>query len=260
MPGAEPCPDDQIDLRDYMDGLFHGHAAHLGERFAITPDSDKGRSCSDLTDPASLKQLLDFYAQTSFPADDARSSVSYWSQWYFGLLLPPLILLAGAARSQLPASLANLRLALDASGQPQGFELTDPYVAPALDADTPFDRLAPLIDGHLSPLVFSLSARSGVSAKVFWMNAAVVIDYTHEVLWSGSQDIDLKAITGSPKKPDGNRNPLFSPYRPSGSEATRTRRVCCLRYGLEGVARCQDCSLKPTYGNDRRPLVLGASK
>jgi ferric iron reductase protein FhuF len=258
MPGTNADSPEYVDLSDYMDGLFHGPAAHLAEHFVIRRNTAGSISCTELTDPGSLKKLLDAYANTRFPGNDLRSVVSFWSQWYFGFLLPPLLLLASAAQSQVPSSLSSLCLTLNKNGRPERFELTDPIVPQAPDGSSAFERLMPLIDDHLAPLVFSLAARSGVSAKVFWMNAAIVLDYTQDVLLNG-KGIDLKEITSSPLKPDGQRNPLFSPYRPSGSEATRTRRICCLRYRLDDVARCLDCSLKPASGRDERPLVLGAS-
>ncbi|MEJ8472945.1 siderophore-iron reductase FhuF [Roseibium algae] len=274
MTGADLCLDEKIDLSDYLEDLFHGPAAHLADRFSIQPIQSTNESipetpgvntgngnpiqCSELTDPTGLKRLLDAYAKMQFPGDDVRSVVSFWSQWYFGFLLPPLLLLTNAAQSDAPSSLFDLYLSLDQNGQPQRFNLSNPVVMSSGKDRDAFERLTPLIDNHLSPLVFSLSARSGVSAKVFWMNAAVVIDYTYDVLLD-RKGIDLKQVTGSPTRPNGQRNPLFSPYRPSGSEATRTRRVCCLRYALEGVARCTDCSLKPTTGQEQRPIVLGAS-
>ena len=248
-----------VDLNDYMDGLFHGPAAHLAQHFAVQPEAGTGISCAELTDPGSLKHLLDAYAYARFRGNDVRSVVSFWSQWYFGFLLPPLLLLANAAQSQVPSNLSSLRLTMNKNGRPDRFQLTDPTVPAAEDCGDVFGRLMPLIDDHLAPLVFSLSARSGVSAKVFWMNAAVVLDYTHHVLLD-RKGFDLTQITNSPLKPDGQRNPLFSPYRPSGSEATRTRRICCLRYRLDDVERCLDCSLKPTNGREERPLVLGASE
>ena len=116
-----------IDLRDFNDTVFHGTAAHLAGKLIIAPASLKGIECRDLTDPGTLKELLDHYNEASFPGDDPRSAVSYWSQWYFGYLLPPLILLASAAKVYLPANLSAWRLILTDSGQPDRFILCDPF-------------------------------------------------------------------------------------------------------------------------------------
>ena len=259
MPGAPSSQDDRIDLRDYIDNLFHGPTAHLADRMTVCADSCDGMSCADLTDPGVIKQLLDAYAAARYPGDDTRAAASFWSQWYFGFLIPPLLLLSMAAEAEVPARLSSLRLVLDAQGQPERFILSAPFVKACDTKENVFDCLSPLIDGHLSPLVFSLAARSGVSAKVFWMNAAVVIDYTYDMFME-AEGPNLKLVTTEPKRPDGSRNPLYGPYRPSSSEATRTRRVCCLRYGLCGVDRCPDCSLKPAIGQEPRRVIMGAGK
>ncbi|WP_417686815.1 siderophore-iron reductase FhuF [Roseibium sp.] len=258
MPGGPSSQDQPVDLSDYIEGLFHGPAAHLADRFTLAPDSGEGICCSDLNDPGALQQLLSSYAGCRFPQDDPRSVASYWSQWYLGFLIPPLVMLASAAGSNVPADPHALRLVLDDSGQPLRFILTDPFGNPSPSGATPFDRIGAFVDRHLAPLVFSFSARSGVSAKVFWMSAAVILDYTNDVFLGGSQD-GFKTLTTERALPNGQRNPLFGPYRPSGSEATRTRRICCMRYNLDGIERCPDCPLKPTISADRkqRPGLVG---
>lgn len=253
MPGS----DDAIDFSDFTDGLFHGAASHLVDRFLLAPGVSGGRLCSALLDPASMTAILEDYAAARFPNSDRRSSASMWAQWYFGFLIPPLLLLASAADSLVPHEPEHLRVLLDGEHQPLKFLLTYPHGQAAPREADAFARMELFVERHLSPLVFSLSARSGVSAKVFWMSAAVVIDYTSDVFLKPGQR-SFKPLTEERLLPNGNRNPLFGPYRPSGSEATRTRRVCCMRYNLEGIERCPDCPLMPGTARARteRPGLI----
>ncbi|MBO0347374.1 siderophore-iron reductase FhuF [Roseibium limicola] len=257
MPAAAPGSDETIDLTDYTDGLFHGAAAHLVDRFVIEPGSADGRLCSDLLDPASLFHILEDYSVARYPNSDRRSAASMWAQYYFGFLIPPLILLGSDADCELPDNPDNLRLVLDKDHQPRRFILTDHLGRPLSGTASPFERMETFIERHLAPLVFSLSARSGVSAKVFWMSAAVILDYTCDVFLKPGQ-MSFKPLTQERLLPNGERNPLFGPYRPSGSEATRTRRICCMRYNLEDVDRCPDCPLKPKPPRERteRPALV----
>ncbi|WP_417667445.1 siderophore-iron reductase FhuF [Roseibium sp.] len=258
MPGRPSSQDERIDLSDYFETLFHGPAAHLADRFAFNAGETNGIACSDLTDPGALKRLLDSYAHKRFPDNDLRSAASFWAQWYLGFLIPPLVLLASAAGTEIPADPASVRLVLDGDDQPLRFIFTQTE-ANAVDAGAcAFERSAAFMERHLSPLVFSFAARSGVSAKVFWMSAAVILDYTNDV-FLGPGHFDFKSLTQERFLPNGQRNPLFGPYRPSGSEATRTRRICCMRYNLDGIERCPDCPLKPTISGKRkeRPGLVG---
>lgn len=242
---------DTVDLADFTDGLFHGAASHLSARFVIDPTSPAGHQCSDLLDPACMFQILEDYSTAKYPGSDRRAAASMWGQWYFGFLLPPLVLLSSAAGCRIPSDPDRLRLEIDENHQPLKFTLTEAQAISVEESMSPFERFQPFMEGHLAPLVFSLSARSGVSAKVFWMSAAVILDYSCDVFLQPGQP-DYKALTQERQLPNGERNPLFGPYRPSGSEATRTRRVCCMRYNLEGVDRCPDCPLKSKAPKERK--------
>ncbi|NVK34511.1 MAG: siderophore-iron reductase FhuF [Rhodobacteraceae bacterium] len=259
MPASGKPINETIELGDLAQSLFHGPSAHLAQHFNIAPGSTEGICCASLKDPATLKGLLDQYASTLFDKDDFRSVVSYWSQWYFGFCLPPLFLLANVGDCEIPSDLSDLRVVLDDYGQPQRFILTTQNAQKLSCESTPFGQMERLFSEHLAPLVFSFSARTGVSAKVFWMNIAVILDYIQDV-FLGQGPMNLKAVTESRTLPSGNRNPLYGPYRPASSEATRTRRVCCLRYALPNVTRCPDCALQPAHVGHRQRTVLGADK
>ncbi|MBD8891117.1 siderophore-iron reductase FhuF [Roseibium litorale] len=259
MAAPEHRPGEMVDLTDFAGSLFHGPAAHLASRFEAAPAVQGDISCIRMLDPKGLTDILETYRSGKLPTSDRRAIASFWSQWYFGFLIPPLLMLSQAAGTRVPANPGRLTFRHDGKGQPFSFKLIQPSAITSEPDDSPFDLMSELIDNHLSPLVFSLAARSGASAKVFWMNAAVAIDYTCDVLLDGKAPA-FKAVTQAPARPNGGRNPLFGPYRPSGSELTRTRRVCCLRYLLEGVDRCPDCSLMPASGKTERPVVPGAGR
>lgn len=257
MAAPDNLNDQLIDISDIASELFHGPSAHLAERFSIEEGSTEGICCSTLKDPATLKGLLDQYASARFDRDDFRSVASYWSQWYFGLSLPPLMILSETSGCEIPSALESLRLILDDDGQPQRFVLTQTLHPVRKSSGNAFEQIEQLFNQHLAPLVFSFSARSGVSAKVFWMNIAILIDYIQDTFLS-PENFQLKDLTSERTNPAGSRNPLFGPYRPASSEATRMRRVCCLRYALPDVPRCPDCALQPAQVGKRKRTVLGA--
>ncbi|MEQ8392685.1 MAG: siderophore-iron reductase FhuF [Thalassospira sp.] len=244
-----PSTPDETDtklLSEIKLNLSQGPYQGVGERHRITSGALGGIDCFDLHDPQCLSRLLDHYCQAKYPNDDRRAAISMWSQWYFGLLLSPLLVLAAAGEVILPFEARFISLKSDDSNCPTGFDLVDRRVRQTVQhplAPDPWTHFHDLITNHLEPLIASLSTASKVSPKVFWSNIGVVIAYVEKSVLKEHR-ISLTPLITDAKGPDGMRNPLANPYSTKQSEdGSLSRRVCCLRYLLTSVDICSTCPL-----------------
>lgn len=226
--------------------VFQGPYQGLGERHHVTTGAKAGIDCFDLHDPECLSPLLDHYCKMKYPNDDRRAAVSMWSQWYFGLLLSPMLVMGAWGEVVLPFQAGFVSMKSDDVNCPVGFDLTDRHVRQTVTdsaAPCPWAHFDDLISMHLSPLITSLSTSSKVSPKVFWSNVGVVIAYVEKHVLKDSR-ISLVPLISDAKRPDGMRNPLANPYSAKQSEdGSLSRRVCCLRYLLTSVEICPTCPL-----------------
>ncbi|WP_417519554.1 MULTISPECIES: siderophore-iron reductase FhuF [Pseudomonadota] len=244
-----PSTSDETDtklLSEIKINLSQGTYQGVGERHRITSGALDGIDCFDLHDPARLSLLLDHYCQAKYPNDDRRAAISMWSQWYFGLLLSPLLVMGAAGEVLLPFEAGFINLKSDDTNCPTGFDLVDRRVRQTVQhplAPDPWIHFHDLITNHLRPLIASLSTASKVSPKVFWSNVGVVIAHVENSVLKEHR-ISLTPLITDVKGPDGMRNPLANPYSTKQSEGgSLSRRVCCLRYLLTSVDICSTCPL-----------------
>ncbi|WP_288351321.1 siderophore-iron reductase FhuF [uncultured Thalassospira sp.] len=233
-------------LSNIKTDLFQGPYQGLGDRHYILAAQSNGIDCFALHDPECLAPILDHYCRAKYPDDDRRAAISMWSQWYFGIFLSPLLVMAAAGEVVLPFQPGFISLKTDDNQCPTGFDIRDWQLSDMKDqsaAPDPWTHIESLIAGHLEPMVASLAASSKVSPKVFWSNISVVVSYVEKHVLKNTR-ISLAPLISDAKRPDGNRNPMANPYSTKQSEdGSPSRRVCCLRYLLTSVDICPTCPL-----------------
>lgn len=197
---------------------------------AVDDGSGCARACR-LAEPGGFDRALSAFA-TAYDEPDRAALVSLWSMYYLAaLIVPPTAALLCCDRV-LPVGFAELGMTIDPAGL-AAFRLPG-IGCPAGASCRRFDTL---VDGHLAPFVTLCAARAGVSPRVFWSNAAVMLDWALKEL--GTADTVPAARAEAEALLDGSAGAcrLAHPLR-GNADGTRTRRVCCLRYRLPGVADC----------------------
>ena len=227
---------------------FPGPLAGVGESLALADGAAPGIVLSDLLDPQRYQPPLAAFAQR-YPGGDTKALVSLWTQWYFSVLVPPVVILDLLQDRLLPLSLDHTRLHLDAEGNPQRVELSDD--GQVRQPRSAFERFAPLVFDHLAPLCATLAQFSGLSPRVLWSNAGVRVAWAVGVvarhpLGGAARAAPGRELLSAKQWPNGCSNPLFEPVRfavPDDETSASTRRVCCLRYRLDSVDYCPSCPL-----------------
>lgn len=205
-------------------------------------------------------------ADAAGEALDRRALASEWSKQYFSRLLPPVLAAVLLLDLALPLALNDMGLLFDDRGAPLAFKL---FSAPSCPRPPQAgSRLAPLVDGHLAPLIDALARHTRLSPRVFWSNAGNHIEWMLTAV-AAFPDAPLAAVTArldearamlkARHRTDGRPNPLYLPVRyldarpaaatrPTARDGLpeppwRQRRVCCVRYLLPGTELCGNCPL-----------------
>lgn len=226
--------------------LFTGELAIYGDRLALSADEPPPSPGSDLVDAARLAQLLARFAGRRHPVGDRRAVASLWAKHHFATLLPPFLALALIAEREIELAPDAIGCTFSPDGVTTRIHLRDAG-RPAASADA-LARFAPLVDGHLEPLIRALSSASGVSRKVLWSNAGNMFDFIarriERAIGPSPPVRDALALMAAKRLPDGRPNPLFDPvrYGDHGS-GERLRRVCCIRYLIPDLGYCSACPL-----------------
>lgn len=191
------------------------------------------------------------------PGQDRRALLSLWSRHYFFKLIPPVVLTLLLAHRTLPLAPRDGAVLLDAQGMPAAIALPDAgqESPPPVDA---FARFAPLVQGHLAPLIAHWAAETKLAPRVLWANAA---GYFAWIVREAAQAEGAPPGIAAPGQtlveathwPDGSANPLHEPMRlvegPDGPR--RCRKVCCLLYRLPERTECAHCPLLPQGGRGK---------
>lgn len=200
----------------------------------VAPPGSRSMRRSDIVSGALVSRLGGFFDGT-FASSDRRALASLWSMYYFGGLIVPVTVAMLRLDRALPVALETLAFDLDPIGRVERFYL--PHGGVKGQSGARFDTL---VHEHLSLLIASVAKHSGLSPRVLWSNAAVILDYVvNEVVVDGGAHPEALAEARSLLA--GSGSPCFGITRPfveAPTNGQRERTVCCLRYKLPGVGAC----------------------
>ncbi|MFG1382379.1 siderophore-iron reductase FhuF [Xanthobacter versatilis] len=224
--------------------IFHGPLEPYADTLVLPGAKPGAFPLPELLAPARLDAALDLVA-AHFGGEDRRALASLFSIHYVHILMPVVVVANLVLGHHLPVALADLAIVLDEEGLPDHFVL--PHDGHADGEVDPFVRFKPLVFDHLEPVFAALAARSGLSTKVMWTNAANLFEVILRELEGAGQVPSAVAagdrLVAAPRWSDGARNPFHAPVRyeagPGGEG--RWRRVCCVRYLLPERGYCSNC-------------------
>lgn len=207
---------------------------------------------------------------------NSKALHSLWGQWYFGLLVPPMLEWIINAPHSLASTLEQIEqieqidiapehfyLKPHDSGRVTGFEF-QLTLAPTPQVKTDIVKAARVkttvltpprelqliqwIQSHLIPSVERLTGLSPTPAKLYWSHLGYLIHwYLGEMALPNIEFEHLKALLFNTKSfEDGEANPLYNSINllpASAPHSDYIRRVCCLRYQLVNSHHCGDCPL-----------------
>lgn len=229
--------------------LFVGDFEHYRDVLVLPDDPREGVPMRTFLTGDYLNDVLTRFG-SAYPDSDPRGLASIWSKYYFIKLIPPVVAASLILDQRLPLSLDHLQLILDDDGLTAGFKLPDAgqrWMPVPADA---FERFEHLLDHHLRSFIDALARHVRLSPKVLWSNAGNYFEWLLGVLATAMPHADLThghQLLNARHLPDGRRNPLYQPVRyikvEGQDELKRQRRVCCIRYRVNGLNYCANCPL-----------------
>jgi ferric iron reductase protein FhuF len=229
--------------------LFIGDFEHYRDVLVLPDDPREGVPTRTFLTRHYLSDVLTRFG-TAYPDSDPRGLASIWSKYYFTKLILPVVAASLILDHRLPLQLDHLQLILDEGGLPAAFKLPHPGQRWTPGPTNAFERFDGLLNHHLSPLVEALARHSRLSPKVLWSNAGNYFEWLLGVLATAMPHADLShghQLLNARHMPDGRRNPLYQPVRylnvDGQNETRRQRRVCCIRYRINGLDYCSNCPL-----------------
>lgn len=197
---------------------------------------------------------------------NSKALHSLWGQWYFGLLVPPMLEWIINAPHSLASTIEQIELIDIApehfylrpnnSGRVAGFEFQltpTPKVKTAIVKTTVLTphrerQLIKWIQNHLIPSIERLTSLSPTPAKLYWSHLGYLIHwYLGEMALPMQQFNQLtQRLFQTNTFADGTVNPLYNSINltPACEPSSGcTRRVCCLRNQLANSHQCGDCPL-----------------
>lgn len=216
-----------------------GDRAWIAERMALAGAREASVSARDLLEPQTIRPIVDQFAEP-YRDCDRRAVASFWTQWYFLALVTPSVAAALCLGRVLPIDIEEIGLAIDESGRPDAIVIDHAGIAPPHGAAPVFQKL---VANNMEPIISSMCQSFDISPRVLWSNAGTILDWALREF--APLAIDATALAEGrtllqQRKIAGCRNPLYEPvrYMAYEGEQIRRRRVCCLRYCLDGVANC----------------------
>lgn len=195
----------------------------------------------------SLTQRYGDYLYRSHPDTprEAKPLQSLWAQWYFGLLVPTLMMALLHEPRALNCSPEYIRAEFHENGHPATFWLEVQEDEPARFLSAP-QRMARLIQTCLQPAVEGMTQHGDINARLIWNNMGYLIYWflgeLRAQLPAALIDQLEEMLFFTPSLPDGSDNPLYRTM--IMRHGTMERRSCCQRYRIPDVERCGNCTLK----------------
>ncbi|RLM21698.1 hydroxamate siderophore iron reductase FhuF [Brenneria alni] len=205
---------------------------------------------AEWSQPAVFNQLIRRYGNEMYQEypDNIREEKplqSLWSQWYFGLLVPPLMLVLLKHATVLDCSLKQIYVGFHSKGHPAVFYIATQALPSAMTADSPRARLETLLHQHIVPVINTLDSFGELNARLTWNNTGYLMHWFLGEMAALLPQDELTLLRNdlffSRSLLDGSENPLYRTVIPRGGIIQR--RSCCQRYRIPGVKRCQSCTL-----------------
>ena len=229
--------------------LFIADFEHYRDVLVLPDDPRVGVPLRTFLTSEYLDEVLTRFG-SAYPDSDPRGLASIWSKYYFIKLIPPVVAASLILDQRLPLHLDQVQLILNDDGLPAGFKLADSGQRWTPIPANAFERFDELLEHHLRPFIEALARHVRLSPKVLWSNAGNYFEWLLGVLATAMPHADLThfhQLLNAPLLPDGRRNPLYQPVRylkvEGQDEPKRQRRVCCIRYRVNGLDYCGNCPL-----------------
>ncbi|WP_045960690.1 siderophore-iron reductase FhuF [Xenorhabdus poinarii] len=235
------------DITHLFDGAFsHFNASIKINSGNIPPESMRLNQWSGEESFLSLmKKYQDSYYGDNELKPNQKGLYSLWSQWYFGLVVPPMMLMLLAYPQAVDTDYHLFQIEFHETGRPNiiYYQLTW--------LDEPISLLSRyqiMLDRHIIPVCDKIESYRGINKRLLWNNIGYVMHWYlnnfKDRVDKSQYDTLIQHLFFEQTLPDGRDNPLYRTVIMKNNAIQR--RCCCQRNKLPGVSNCHDCPLGTT--------------
>ncbi|WP_058912128.1 siderophore-iron reductase FhuF [Entomohabitans teleogrylli] len=238
-------------LSQTLHDSFAARRPYFNELITFTRQpAQRGMTLDEWRQPVVLASLLAVYSDHIYRNDphkhrENKPLKSLWTQWYIGLLVPPLMLIMLTQPLVPDLSTRRIYARFHETGRAAKFDI-DTRPDQATSRQSPRQRLEILWRGVVAPLVEALEQTGDINGKLIWSNTGYLAGwFLNEIkpLIGETLFNELRQpLFFDPLLLNGDVNPLFRTM--IVRDGLLARRTCCQRNRLPGVAQCGDCTLK----------------
>ncbi|WP_320188996.1 siderophore-iron reductase FhuF [Agrobacterium rosae] len=228
-------------LREFLEQSTHAQRCELVRR---RRRSDL--SLEELLEPDRLATVIGNYGRRHGASTHFAAVAGQWSKQYFAKIMRPVASAAMLLDWRLPFSLDDLSICVSADGDIISLGLSN--LGRTVIPQHVEDRFDFLLKDNISEVVRAIAKVSGLSRNVLWSNAGNVFEglassYVADRKHLPKGVVDAFALLDTPFLLNGSRNPIFSPivYSDICDQRKRKRRVCCIRFMIDGLDYCATC-------------------
>ncbi|ANI28983.1 iron reductase [Yersinia entomophaga] len=232
--------------------LFEQTFAHFSVTFKVNSDNipSKSMSFNHWSNEDNFPSLMEIYQNEYYGINNIKPNqkalYSLWTQWYFGLVIPPMMLLLMEYPQEIDSDCRNFKVEFHDSGRPDIIYYQLKWKGQS--AENLLERYYALINNHVIPIANKIESYQGINGRLLWNNIGYLMYwYLGEFKKRMKEDVYQSVIQGlfmTMTLPDGRENPLYRTVILRND--TLQRRSCCQRNKLPGVGNCHDCPLEIT--------------
>ncbi|MEQ1965014.1 siderophore-iron reductase FhuF [Xenorhabdus khoisanae] len=239
-----------ISIEDIID-LFDGAFGHFNSSLKINVENTPAGSMNFYQWSSEdeflllIKRYQDSYYSNNNLKPNQKGLYSLWAQWYFGLVVPPMMLMLLEYPRAVDTDYKLFQVEFHETGRPNVVYYQLTWMDESISL---LERYHSMLDRHIIPVCEKIETYRGINGRLLWNNIGYVM---HWYLENFKERIDkeqyntlIQNLFFEKILPDGRDNPLYRTVIMKNNAIQR--RCCCQRNKLPGVGNCHDCPLEST--------------
>lgn len=206
------------------------------------------------SDAKELSKLIQHYQNEYYSDNNIKPNLkalySLWTQWYFGLVVPPMMLMLIEYPQAIDTHYNLFQVEFHKNGRPDIFYYNLTWLSKS--PTSLLHRHYTLLDRHIIPVCEKIESYQKINKNLLWNNiGAIMYWYLSRLSKRMKKSVYQEIINGlfmEQKLPDGRDNPLYRTV--IFKNGYLQRRSCCQRNKLPGVGCCDDCPSEINFKKD----------
>ncbi|AYA39594.1 siderophore-iron reductase FhuF [Xenorhabdus nematophila] len=236
---------------DDITELFDGAFSHFNSLMKVNSDNIPSESMKfyQWSNEEEFRLLMKSYQDSYYNNNELKPNqkglYSLWAQWYFGLIVPPMMLMLIEYPQAVDTDYNLFQVEFHETGRPNiaYYQLT--WMDESISL---LERYHSMLERHIIPVCEKIESYRGINGRLLWNNIGYVmywyLENFKDRIGAGQYEALIQSLYFEQTLPNGKDNPLYRTVILKNNIIQR--RCCCQRNKLPGVGNCHDCPLEST--------------